>query len=193
MSKFDGVVGLVGVAVGLVGVGYALGTHSKMAKISENLDRSIDDLASHVPVNISDDMIKRATEKAVAYEVKKAVEKSTDRVICDVKNDIHKQVSDAVEKEYSNVKETVLAELVAEAANIDAKRVRADVERAAKERTLDKFDAKLDDIVDDFKDKVDSYMEDCKENLAVVNRVYKSFADAMTPSNSQETVLRIGR
>ena len=46
---------------------------------------------------------------------------------------------------------------------------------------------------DDFKDKVDNYVNDCKENLAVVNKVYKSFADAMTPSSSQETVLRIGR
>lgn len=193
MSKYDGVVGLVGLAVGLVGIGYAMGTHSKMAKISENLDRSIDDLASHMPVNIPDDMIKRATEKAVAYEVKQAVNKTTDRVITEVQKDIHKQVSNAVEREYSNIKDTVLEELVTEAANIDAKRVREDVEKAAKERALEKFDTKLDYIVDDFKDKVDNYVNDCKENLAVVNKVYKSFADAMTPSSSQETVLRIGR
>jgi hypothetical protein len=46
--------------------------------------------------------------------------------------------------------------------------------------------------VDDFKEKLDDYLDDCKNNLAVVNKVYKSFADAMTPNSARETVLRIG-
>lgn len=192
MNKFDNVVGVVGAAVGLIGVGYALATHSKMAKISENLDRSIEELASSTPVDIPNDMIERAVEKAVAYEVKQAVSKTTDRVIADVKKDIHKQVSDAVESEYSNIKDTVLEELTAEAAKIDVKRVRADVERAAKEHALNKFDDKLDDIVDDFKEKCEEYLDDCKDNLGVINKVYKTFADAMTPNNSKGTVLHIG-
>lgn len=181
MNKFDNFVGLLGIAAGLVGVGYAFGMHSKMAKISDNLDRSIDELASKTPVDIPDDMIERAVERAVAYEVKQAVGKVTDTVILDVKRDIHKQVSDAVESEYSNIKETVLKELTDEAAKIDAKRVRSDVERAAKDRALEKFDDNLDDILEDYKD-----------NLKNVTKIYKSFADAATPSNNGGTVLRIG-
>ena len=181
MKKFDGIVGWLGVAAGLVGVGYALGTHSKMAKISENLDRSIDDLASRTPVDIPDSMIERAVEKAVAYEVKQAALKTTDRVIADVERDIHKQVSDAIESEYSNIKSIVLKELTDEAAKIDAKRVRTDVERAAKERALDKFEDNLDDILEDY-----------KGNLKNVSKIYKSFADAAAPANQGGTVLRIG-
>ena len=192
MSKFDGVVGLLGVTAGLIGVGYALGAHSKMAKISDNLERSIDDLAGQMPVDIPNSMIERAVEKAVALEVKQAVGKATDAVMLDVKRDIHKQVSDVVEREYQNIKAKVLEELVAEAAKIDVKRVREDVEKAAKEQALEKFDDKLDDIADEFKEKFDDYLDDCKDNLAVVNKVYKSFADAFTPSSSKETVLRIG-
>lgn len=192
MNKYDNFVGLVGVAFGLVGLGYAFGTHSKMARISEKLDRSIDELAGDMPVNIPQDMIKRAVERYVAAETKQVVSKATDAVITDVKRDIHKQVSDAVESEYSNIKETVLEELVAEAAKIDTKRVRADVEKAAKEHALEKFDDKLEDIADEFREKFDEYMDDCKDNLAVVNKVYKTFADAMTPSSTKETVLRIG-
>lgn len=191
-NKFDGIVGLLGVTVGLIGVGYALGTHSKMAKISEKLDMSIEELAGNTPVDIHDSLIERAVEKAVAYEVKQAVSKAKDAVIVDVKRDIHKQVSDAVESEYSNIKSVVLKEVTDEAAKIDVKRVRADIEEAAKEHVLDKFDDKLDDIVDEFKEKVEGYVEDCKDNLAVVNKVYKTFADAMTPNTSKETVLRIG-
>lgn len=191
-NKFDGIVGLFGVGIGLIGIGYALGTHSKMAKIGENLDRSIDELAGNMPVSIPDSMVERAVEKSVAYEVKQAVCKATDAAVADVKRDIHRQVSDAVESEYSNIKGAVLRELTDEAAKIDVKRVRADVERAAKEHALEKFDGEVKDIVDDFKDKLDDYMEDCKDNLAVVNKVYKTFADAVTPNGSRETVLRIG-
>lgn len=192
MNKYDGFVGLLGVTVGLIGIGYAWGTHNKMSKISEKLDRSIDELTSNSPIDIPDSMIKLAVEKAVALEAKQAVGKATDAAVADIKRDIHRQVSNVVESEYSNIKSTVLKEITDEAAKIDTRRVRADVEKAAKEHALEKFDDKLDDIVEEFKDKLDDYMDDCKNNLAVVNKVYKSFADAMTPSSSKETVLRIG-
>ena len=181
MSKFDNFVGLLGVTVGLVGIGYAMGTHSKMAKISENLDRSIDDLAGQMPVDIPKEMVERAVERAVAYEVKQAVGKMTDRIISEVKNDIHKQVSDAVESEYSNIKSTVLEELTNEAAKIDARRVRADVERAAKQRALEKFDDNLDAITEEY-----------KGYLSSVSRIGKTFADAVVQPAPKETVLRIG-
>lgn len=180
-NKFDGIVGLLGVTAGLIGVGYALGMRSKMAKISEKLDCSIDELANNTQVDIPDSMVERAVEKAVSEHVKQAVSRATDRIVVDVKNDIHKQVSDAVESEYSRIKDTVLKELTDEAAKIDAKRVRSDVERAAKERALEKFDDSLDDILEDY-----------KGNLNNVSRIYKSFADAVTPSNNGGTVLRIG-
>ena len=182
-NKFDGIVGIVGIGLGLVGIGYALGTRSKMAKISDNLERSIEDLASQVPVDIPNDMIERAVEKAVAYEVKQAVCKVTDKVKHDVAYDMHKQVSDAIEQEYSNVKDVVLKELTDEAAKIDAKRVRYDVEKAAKEKALEKFDDNLDDILENFNDQ-----------LKNTSKIYTSIADTMTKykSNDGSTVLRIG-
>ena len=168
MSKFDNMVGLFGAAVGLVGIGYALGAHSKMAKISEKLDLSIEDLASKTPVSIPDSMIERATEKAVALEVKNAVGKATDIVLRDVKRDIHKQVSDAVESEYSDIKSDVLNEVANEVATIDVKRVRADVEKAAKEAVLEKLDDNMDDILENFNDQ-----------LKNTSRIYNSIADTM--------------
>lgn len=184
MSKnFDAVVGLVGIGVGILGIGYALGTHSKMAKISENLDRSIEDLAGRTPVDIPEEMIKRAVEKSVAYEIKQTVSKATDGVIADVKRDIRKQVSDAVESEYSNIKDSVLSELTDAASKIDVRRVRADVEKAAKEQALEKFDDNLDDILENFNDQ-----------LKNTSKIYTSIADSMTgyKSSNRETVLRIG-
>ena len=184
MSKHDNFVGMLGLTFGLIGIGYAMGTHSKMTKISEKLDRSIEDLASDVPIDIPSSMIERAVEKAVALEAKQAVGKATDAAIVAVKRDIHKQVVDAVESEYSNIKGTVLEELVTEASKIDAKRVRADVERAARERALEKFDDNLDDILQKHNDELEN-----------VTKIYKAIADAVAPakSNDNEVVLRLAR
>ena len=184
MSKHDNFVGMLGVTFGLIGIGYAMGTRSKMAKISDKLDRSIEDLANDVPIDIPSSMIERAVEKAVASEAKQAVSKATDAAIVAVKRDIHKQVTDAVESEYSNIKDTVLGELVTEAAKIDAKRVRADVERAARERALEKFDDNLDDILQKHNDELEN-----------VTKIYKAIADAVAPakSNDNEVVLRLAR
>lgn len=146
MNKFDGIIGVAGAAIGLIGIGYAFATHSKMAKISENLDRSIDELASRMPVDIPDNMVE-----------------------C------------AVEAEYSDIKAVVLKELTDEATKIDAKRVRADVERAAKTRALEKFEVELDGITAEYK----GYLES-------VSRIGKTFADAVTQPAPRETVLRIG-
>ena len=183
MNKYDGLVGLFGAAFGLLGLGYAMGTHSKMAKISEKLDKSIDELANNTTVDIPDSMIECAVEKAVAAEVKTAVGKATDAAVLDVKREIRKQVGDAVESEYSNIKDTVLEEITKEAAKIDAKRVRADVEKAAKEHALEKFDDNLDGILENFNDQ-----------LKNTSKIYTSIADSMTKCKSTEggTVLRIG-
>lgn len=180
MDKNYNIVGLVGLVVGLVGIGYAAGTHSKMAKISENLNRSIDELVSNTPFDIPNDMIERSVERTVANQIKQAVSKATDAVVGDVKRDVHKQIVDAVNSEYGNVKDTVLEELVSEASKIDAKRVREDVEKAAKDLALKKFDDNLDSILTDY-----------KNNLNNVTRIYKSFADVATPSNGGGTVFRI--
>lgn len=182
-NKIDGIVGVVGVAVGLIGVGYALGTRSKMARISEKLDRSIEDLAGQLPVDIPQGIIDRAVEKAVAVEVKQVVGKITDTVTVELKRDIHKRVSDAVEGEYSNVKESVLEELVAAASKIDVRRVREDVEKAAKEHAIEKFDDNLDGILENFNDQ-----------LKHTSKIYTSIADTMTgyKSNNREAVIRIG-
>lgn len=183
MNKYDGFVGLLGAVFGLVGIGYAMGTHSKMAKISEKLDLTIEELASNTTVDIPEGLVERAVEKNVAEQVKNAVGKATDAAVLDVKREIRKQVGDAVESEYSNIKDKVLEELTTEAAKIDVKRVRADVEKAAKEHALEKFDDNLEDILENFNDQ-----------LKNTSKIYTSIADATTKSKTTEggTVLRIG-
>ena len=186
MSKYDGIVGLAGATLGLIGLGYGIGMRSKMAKISEKLDCSIDELASKTPIDIPNDMIERAVEKAVADKARESVSKATDIAVAAVKRDMHKQISDAVEEEYNSVKAQVLENLVTEAAKVDVKRVRADIEKAAKERAMEKFDDNLDDI-----------LENHTREFENVTKIYQAIANIMAPaqnqtSNNREVTLRLG-
>ena len=97
MTKNDLFGILFGVA-GLVGIGYAIGTHNKMAKISDRLDRSINDLADNVEFDIPEKLIDKAVEEAAKNEARRAVEDATREAINQVKNDIHTKVQREVYK-----------------------------------------------------------------------------------------------
>lgn len=172
MTKNDIFNTLFGIA-GLVGIGYGICAHTKLAKISERLDNSIDDLASNTEIDIPEELVNRAIDKAVQVEVKKAVEKATNETISAMKRDIHSEVQREVNREYDIIKETVLKEITASAAKIDSSRVRRDVEEAAKKAALEKFDDNLDDILEKFND-----------NLNNTSRIYSSIREAITKDST---------
>lgn len=163
---------LIGLA-GLVGIGYAIGTRTKMAKIAARLDRSIDDLANCTEIDIPETLINKAVEKAAKDEARRAVEAATKEVVERVKNDIHSKVQQEVEKEYNTIKDSVLKEITVSASKIDAYRVRRDVEEAAKKAALDKFDDNLDDILEKF-----------NENLSNTSKIYSSIREAITKDSN---------
>ena len=171
MANFnkDTIIGVIGVVAGLLGVGYAIGTHSKLAKISERLDTSIDELANDMEFDIPEGMINKAIEKAAAIEAKKAVQAATEEALKELKKDIHTNVSLAVDKEYETIKDSVLKEITASASKIDANRIRREIEESAKKVALEKFDDNLEDILEKF-----------NENLNNTSRIYNSIAGAMT-------------
>ena len=168
--------------VGLVGVGYAIGTHTKMAKVSGKLDKSIDELANGMEIDIPEEIVNKAVDKAINSEAKRAVEQATKETIINFKNDIHAQVHSAVDAEYDRIKDSVLSEISAEAAKIDISRVRRDVERMAKEAALKKFDDNLDDILEKFNNNLDN-----------TSRIYSSIREAITktPDSGKEFVVRL--
>lgn len=169
--------------IGLLGIGYAVSTHSKMSKISEKLDKSINDLVNDTKIYIPDKLIDEAVEKHVAEEVKKAVVKAANDAVYEVKHDISKTVSAAVNAEYDRVQESVLKEITASAARIDVDKVRRDVESAAEREAIKKFDANLDDILRSFKNNLENTSKTCDMFRSMV----------MNGSNqNREFVLKLG-
>lgn len=172
MTKNDLFGILFGVA-GLVGIGYAIGTHTKMAKISERLDKSINDLADNMEFDIPEKLIDKAIEEAAKNEARRAVEEATKEVTNRIKNDIHAKVQKEVDKEYDNIKESVLKEITVSASKIDVFKVRKDVVESAKKAALEKFDDNLDDILEKFNKDLDN-----------TSKIYGSIREALTKNSN---------
>lgn len=175
---------------GLVGIGYAIATHNKLAKISERLDRSIDSLADDMEIDISDELINKAVDKAVAAAAKNAVNIATTNAMAEVKRDIHNKVSAAVEREYGSIKDKVLSEATVSASKINVDRVRREVEAAAKKAALDKFDVNLESVLEKFNGDLDNTV-----------KIYSAIKNVMAPATvvpastsaaPRECVIRVG-
>lgn len=156
-------------AIGILGLGYGIAMHTKLAKVSDRLDKSIEELSGNMNINISDEIVDKAVDKAVNAEAKKVVEQATKEALDELKRDIKTNVSIAVDKEYETIKDTVLEKVTDAAAKIDVAKVRSDVEKAAKTAALDKFNDNLEDILAKFND-----------NLNNTSKIYNSIASSMT-------------
>lgn len=182
MTKSNDIISILFGVAGLVGIGYAIGTHTKLAKVSERLDRSINDIADNMEFDIPEELISKAVDEAVNTEARKAVNRATNETISELKRDARSEVQCAIDKEYDNLKDTVLKEITVQASKIDVSRVRRSVEEAAEQAALDKFDDNLDDILEKFND-----------NLTNTSKIYSSIRDAITKDSDsrKEFVVRL--
>lgn len=182
MNKSNDIISILFGVAGLVGIGYAIGTHTKLAKVSERLDRSINDIADNMEFDIPEELISKAVDEAVNTEARKAVSRATNETISELKRDVRSEVQRAIDKEYDNLKDTVLKEITVQASKIDVGRVRRSVEEAAEQAALDKFDDNLDDILEKFND-----------NLTNTSKIYSSIRDAITKDSDsrKEFVVRL--
>lgn len=180
MNRSNDIIGVILGIAGLVGVGYAIGAHTKLAKVSDRLDKSIDEIADNMEFDIPEELINKAVEKAVKVEATMAVDKATNEAVSEIRKDIRSEVQHVISTEYDNLKETVLKEITSSASKIDVSRVRRDVEEAAEKAALEKFDDNLDDILDKFND-----------NLSNTAKIYSSIRNAITKDSGKEFVVRL--
>lgn len=122
----DSFVGVGICILGLLGVDYAIGVHSKMKTVCEKLDTSIDRLANDTEVDIPAKVIDQAVQRAVDRESYSAVKRATDEVMDDVKREIESRVGAVVKEHYDAISDGVTDQIA------------------------EKFDDKLDDILEEF-------------------------------------------
>ena len=165
----DSFVGVGICILGLLGVGYAIGVHSKMKTVCEKLDTSIDRLANDTEVDIPAKVIDQAVQRAVDRESYSAVKRATDEVMDDVKREIESRVGAVVKEHYDAISDGVTDQIAKNVAKIDEGRLRKEGVQTAKEQIAEKFDDKLDDILEEF-----------NGNLQNVGKIYKSIAKSFS-------------
>lgn len=117
----DSFVGVGICILGLVGVGYAIGVHSKMKVMCDRLDTSIDNLANNTEIDIPAKVIDQAVQKAVERESYSAVKRATEEVVADAKREIESRVGTAVKAQYDAISDGVADQIAKNVARIDDK------------------------------------------------------------------------
>lgn len=179
-DKINTIIGFGGFAVGLVGIGYAIGTRKKMHDICNKLDMAIDELLNDVSIDIPTDIIDHAVNKAVEREVDHAVYRATNEVITSTKYTIRNEVSTAVKATYSDIKESVSKEVAQKVSKIDMDDLAREIREKAEEKVVEKFDDNLDDLLEKF-----------NHNLENISKIYDSMSNTVRKSNEKEMTFRL--
>lgn len=165
--------GIGGCALGLIGVGYAVGSHRKLGEVCNKVGIAVNDLASRTEVDIPESMIKQAMNKAVDAEMGRVVRQTSSRVINDMNRDIHNQVSAAVLAKTNDIGGAVTDKIAKEVSKINMDVLSAQVTEKAQAAVLEKFDGNLDGILNKF-----------NADLNNVSKIYNSIAQSMNNNNN---------
>jgi len=171
--------GIVGIATGVLSMGYTIFLHSKLNKVNDIINASIADVAKDINVDISETIIGKAVEKAVEREVHKAVRDISYKITDSVSKDIKNKVKAAVDESYSDVRKEVSKQVSKDVSNFDINLLRDQVKNEAKTVVLAKFN-----------DSLDSLLQDFNQNLTNVSKIYGSIADNMV-RKPQETIFKM--
>lgn len=174
---FDTVIGLAGVAVGLFGIGYAIGANKKLKDVSEVVGKSVDSMIADgkvdIPKELINETIKEQVSSKVDIEVQRKVKAACDNIVFDVKTSMYNKISDAAEKAVSSTYQSMEVEakerIRKELRNIDVSALKREVKAEAKDAVAEKLQASMDDILETY-----------NSNLANVQNIYSSIAKSMS-------------
>ena len=170
--NFNLILGLGGFVMGLVGVGYAVGSRKKINNICKRLDVTIDNISKDINVDLPDKIIEEAVDRAVNREARNQVDKAVSSVINTVKSDIHNEVSTAVKAIYPDIRKACTLKVTEEVSKINVKDLKDVIREDAREKVAEKFEGHLDDILEKFNSDLDN-----------ISKIYSSITKKITGSD----------
>ena len=173
-------IGIGGCVLGLVGVGYAIGSHRKLGDLCNKIGIAVKDLASRTDVDVSESMVKQAMHKAVDAETGRIVRRVSTQVVDYMVKDIHDQVGSVVASKKADISGAVTDRIAKEVSKIDMDALSAQVTEKAQAAVLEKFDGNLDGILNKF-----------NNDLNNVSKIYNSIAQNMTNNNNNNVAKTI--
>ena len=188
MKNFEAFIGFGTLAAGLVGIGYAIGTHKKMHQLSDRLDTSLSKIAADNEVYISDELIEEyvrtAVKRNVEQQVRSAIATASRSAVGEVKSEMAAQIREAVTNEYSNMSNSVKKKLADQVAAIDIYSLKHEIRDTAKKQVVNELEEEINKIkvaVDEkFNEAVEEVVEGVNAKLSNVTKIYEAIAKRAT-------------
>lgn len=128
---FEVVLGFGGLVVGLIGIGYAIGSRNKLNDVCEKLDTTIDAIAWDLDVDVAnkikDSMVNEAITRAVETRVARDVDREVRRVADSTRRTIDSEVRTAVKTLYPDIRKSVTKQITSEVSKISAEDLASEV------------------------------------------------------------------
>lgn len=135
------------VGVGLIGLGYLV--HEGLMT-----DQMKGEIAKRVQV--PEDAVHKAIEKAVSQSVDCRIDKAMYHAMERVEVNLRNLVQAAVVQRYGDMAEPITQQIAIAAAMVDTDMIRKNAVEKAKDAIMEKLDDCLDDIITEVKDKIES-------------------------------------
>ena len=129
---------------------------------------AVDTIGDSVEVEVSQELIDAAVEKAANAHISKTVKAAVDRNWRDIQAETNKQVAEAVKANQEKISNGVADALAKECEKIHKADILGDIRDKAKESLTEKLDEKLDDITDEY-----------SKNLSNMGKVYEALAEKL--------------
>lgn len=175
--------GLGGFIVGLVGIGYAIESRTKIDNICDKLNKKVDDISWNIESDISIDeaVVEEAIDRAVERKVERIVGRAAKKASDDIYKRVSCEVKDAVKESYKSIQKSVSDRLTYEVSKIDISDIKNEVKESAQCKVVEKFDGQLDDILEKFNNDLDN-----------ISKIYKSIATRITGDSSKDFKISLG-
>lgn len=156
------------VIVSAVAVIISSRANKRIKNTCETLDASIDAISEDVELDVSEEIVTAAIERAASIFAREEVRKLGKDALDSAKKEIRTEVKKSVNMAYANLKSGVKEELDRQIRDIDISGIKKQVIEEASEKAKDKFSNELDAIAVRFSNDLESS-----------SKIYKTIADKL--------------
>lgn len=160
----------------LVALGIDINEHRKVAK---KVGMAANELKAASVHDIQQGIVEQAVKAAAEENVASCIRTVKNEVMNDAREQIGKEVKQAVRDCEAVTQKEVLDKISQEASRIDMVELKKSARDKAEQKILDKFDGNLEDLLEKFND-----------NLSNVQKIYGGIADAITKTKEQSNGIK---
>lgn len=161
--------GVIGTCIGLAGTCAAIYSGNKANKLAKKVGMTIDKLQENTEVEVSEEIIQRAAEKAAKRAADEEVTRATKAAVEDLTTYMKEAIEEQVNDIYDDSKEAVTEEMRHQVSRISINGLKEEIKRETKKAMLGKLEDSMDDILSGYND-----------NLNSIKTIYSSIAESIT-------------